>query len=128
MTADMSIHPRSAARLDPSRDPRRLVLYAIGLLAAYVAAVAAFWPAGDDDPDEIVFLFIMLAPTVGALLARWLGPGVIRWGRPNAWARCSGHPCRQGLARISTATNPAPICAGSGTTIAMTRSTAGHGR
>jgi len=47
--------------------------------------MAAFWPSGDDDPSDLLFLFVMFAPTVGALLARFAGPGVIHWGRPDRW-------------------------------------------
>ena len=74
--------PISAERTDPSRDTRRLVLYFGGLIAVYVAAVAAFWNAPQKDG---VFLAVMFAPTVGALLARFFGPGVIQWGRPTWW-------------------------------------------
>lgn len=76
-----TIDPR---RTDPARDRRRLVLYFGGLIVVYVAALAAFWPSGDDDPTGL-FVFIMFAPTVGALLARFAGPGIIQWGRPNWW-------------------------------------------
>jgi membrane protease YdiL (CAAX protease family) len=74
--------PISAERTDPSRDTRRLVLYFGGLIAVYVAAVAAFWNAPTKDD---VFIAVMFAPTAGALLARFFGPGVIQWGRPTWW-------------------------------------------
>lgn len=61
------------------------MLYAGGLILVYVGALAAFWPSGDDDPTSAIFVFLMFAPTAGALLARFAGPGVIRWGRPSWW-------------------------------------------
>jgi membrane protease YdiL (CAAX protease family) len=72
-------------RTDPSRDGRRYAWYFGGLLVVYVAALAAFWPRGGAELNETVYLFVMFAPTVGALLARFLGPGVIWWGRPSWW-------------------------------------------
>lgn len=86
MRAAKSEHPAvDPDRLDPVRDLRRVVLYAVGLIVVYTVAIAAFWPSGDDDPNQAVFVFLMFAPTVGALLARFFGPGVIKWGRPNWW-------------------------------------------
>jgi hypothetical protein len=32
-----------------------------------------------------MFLVVMYAPLVGALLARFVGPGIIEWGRPSWW-------------------------------------------
>jgi membrane protease YdiL (CAAX protease family) len=69
-------------RIEPSRDRRRLVLYFGGLIAIYVAAVVAFQSS---ESHELAILAIMFAPTVGALLARYAGPGVIQWGRPTWW-------------------------------------------
>ncbi|GAA1975015.1 hypothetical protein GCM10009798_40330 [Nocardioides panacihumi] len=62
-------------------------MYAGGLIVFYVAAVAAFHPAlGDEDAlASGLFLGVMLAPTVGALLAYFFGPGVIQMGRPSRW-------------------------------------------
>ncbi|NTU72505.1 MAG: CPBP family intramembrane metalloprotease [Coriobacteriia bacterium] len=74
--------PIAADRTDSSRDTRRLALYFGGLIVVYAIAVAAFWNAEQKDG---VFLAVMFAPTAGALLARFAGPGVIRWGRPNWW-------------------------------------------
>ena len=76
------MRPIAPERTDPARDTRRLVLYFGGLIVTYVVAVAAFWSA---EEKTGVFIFVMFAPTVGALLARFLGPGVIRWGRPSWW-------------------------------------------
>ncbi len=64
---------------------RQLVTYAVGLLVSYVLAVVAFWPAAGEQPNQAVFLALMFAPTVGALAAKWLAGGRIRWGRPNWW-------------------------------------------
>lgn len=74
-------------RHDPARDRRRVVLYAIGLIAFYIAAIVAFHPAiGDRHVLEGGFSYaVMLAPTIGALLALIAGPGVIRLGRPTWW-------------------------------------------
>jgi membrane protease YdiL (CAAX protease family) len=35
--------------------------------------------------SQLGVLVIMFAPLAGALLARFAGPGVIRWGRPSWW-------------------------------------------
>jgi membrane protease YdiL (CAAX protease family) len=74
-------------RHDPSRDRRRIVLYAIGLIVFYVGAIVAFHPAiGDQHVLEGGLSYaVMLAPTIGALLALIAGPGVIRLGRPTWW-------------------------------------------
>jgi membrane protease YdiL (CAAX protease family) len=52
------------------------------LILVYAVAVAAFWNAEDKSG---VFIAIMFAPTVGALLARFAGPGIIQWGRLSWW-------------------------------------------
>ncbi len=72
-------------RTDPVRNGRRLAWYFGGLLVVYVAATVAFWPSGGADPNPLIFVVVMVAPTVGALLARYLGPGVIQWGRLSWW-------------------------------------------
>jgi membrane protease YdiL (CAAX protease family) len=72
----------SPNRTDPARDGRRLALYFGVLVAVYAVAVAFFWNAAHRD---VMFLVVMFAPTAGALAARFLGPGVIRWGRPTWW-------------------------------------------
>jgi hypothetical protein len=74
--------PVAPDRTDPRRDARRLMLYFGGLILVYVIAVIAFWNA---EAKDGVFIAIMFAPTVGALLARFAGPGVIQWGRPSWW-------------------------------------------
>ena len=72
-------------RTDPVRDRRRLAWYFGGLLVIYLGALIAFWPRGDGDPNPAVFFVVMFAPMIGALLARYLGPGIIQWGRPSWW-------------------------------------------
>jgi len=79
-------------RTDPSRDRRRLAWYFGGLLVVYTVAVAVFRPRDGGEPNDTVFLFVMFAPTVGALLARYLGPGKIQWGRPSWWIFASVIP------------------------------------
>lgn len=74
--------PVSSERIDPRRDTRRLVLYFGGLILVYVVAVITFWNAESKDG---VFIAIMFAPTIGALLARFAGPGIIQWGRLSWW-------------------------------------------
>ncbi|GAA1975163.1 hypothetical protein GCM10009798_40500 [Nocardioides panacihumi] len=87
-------------RRDPGRDRRRLVLYFGGLIAFYVGAVLAFHPAlGDEDAlASGLFLGVMLAPTAGALLARFAGPGVLQFGRPSRWVLAGFIPTLVALA------------------------------
>ena len=69
-------------RIDDGRDLRRLGFYAFGLVAVYTVFVVGAWVTGF---SETWLLVVMAAPTVGALLARFAGPGVIVWGRPSWW-------------------------------------------
>lgn len=46
----------------------------------------------------------MLAPTVGALLARFAGPGVIQWGRPSWWIVAALIPATVSLAAYELGT------------------------
>ena len=69
-------------RIDDGRDLRRLGFYAFGLVAVYSVFVVGAWVTGF---SETWLLVVMAAPTVGALLARFAGPGVIVWGRPSWW-------------------------------------------
>jgi membrane protease YdiL (CAAX protease family) len=61
------------------------MLYAAGLIALYLVGVvlvaATHTPAG----LQLGVLVIMFSPLAGALLARFAGPGVIRWGRLSWW-------------------------------------------
>jgi membrane protease YdiL (CAAX protease family) len=87
---------RDDRRTDPSRDGRRLVIYFVGLIAVYTAAEIALRP--DVVSGDVWALGLMLAPTAGALLARFLGPAVIVWGRPNRWVLAGLLPGVAGLA------------------------------
>jgi membrane protease YdiL (CAAX protease family) len=64
---------------------RQLVWYFGGLIATYVAGLVAFWPDSGEQPGQAIFLVLMFAPTVGAVLARLFGGGRIQWGRPSWW-------------------------------------------
>lgn len=77
--------PPESPRTAPSRDTRRLVIYFVSLIAVYVVGVFALRPTEANGNSQNWALVVMVAPTVGALLARFLGPGVIQWGRPS-WA------------------------------------------
>jgi membrane protease YdiL (CAAX protease family) len=68
-----------------SRTGRQMLLYFGGLLATYAIGMVAFWPPEGEQPNDVLFLLIMFAPTVGALLVRLLGGGRIQWGRPTWW-------------------------------------------
>lgn len=88
MSAEISTDVRrDDLRRDPSLDRRRLTLYFGGLIVFYIASVLVFHPAiGDENAlGRGLFIGVMLAPTVGALLARFRGPGVIQFGRPSRW-------------------------------------------
>jgi membrane protease YdiL (CAAX protease family) len=74
-------------RIDPALDKRRLVLFFAGLIVFYVGVLLLVRPelnGGEAELEKIV-LGIMLAPTVGAILACVFGPGVIRFGMPSWW-------------------------------------------
>jgi len=81
----MSDETAWARRTDPARDTKRLVLYFLGLIVVYVAGVYALRPTPENGNSQNWAYVVMLAPTVGALLARFAGPGVIQWGRLNWW-------------------------------------------
>ena len=68
-------------RTDPQRDVRRLSIFAIGLLVTYAVALVLLWREG----SARTFWPLMIAPTIGALLAARIGPGIIQWGRPKWW-------------------------------------------
>lgn len=74
-------------RVDPAHDVRRLVLFFGGLIGFYVAVILIAkpeWGGGEGELNKFA-LGIMLAPTVGAVLATVFGPGVIRFGKPTWW-------------------------------------------
>jgi len=70
-------------RTDPTRDARRLFIYFAGLIAVYVIGVFALRPTEANGNSQNWALIVMAAPAIGALLMRFLGPGVIQWGRPS---------------------------------------------
>jgi membrane protease YdiL (CAAX protease family) len=74
-------------RRDPARDRRRLILFFTGLVACYAAALAVTHPALNDRTalQGGLTYGVMVAPTVGALLAVIFGPGRIQFGRPSWW-------------------------------------------
>jgi len=58
-------------RTDPQRDVRRLSIFAIGLLAAYAAALVLLWRQGSARNLGL----LMIAPTIGRYSRPALGPG-----------------------------------------------------
>jgi membrane protease YdiL (CAAX protease family) len=89
---DTSQEAHSDRRTDPTRDRRRLAWYFGVLITVYVGAIFLSWPSAGDDPNEWLFPVVMYAPLVGALFARYLGPGVIQWGRPSWWILAAAVP------------------------------------
>jgi uncharacterized membrane protein YqgA involved in biofilm formation len=86
-TTNGAAGPMINRRIDPARDRRRLVLFFAGLIVFYVGALLITQPVlngGEAELNEFVF-GVMLAPTVGAILACIFGPGVIRFGMPSWW-------------------------------------------
>jgi membrane protease YdiL (CAAX protease family) len=74
-------------RIDPGLDKRRLVLFFGGLIVFYVGVLLVRQPelnGGEAELSKIAF-GVMLAPTVGAILACLFGPGLIRFGMPSWW-------------------------------------------
>jgi membrane protease YdiL (CAAX protease family) len=74
----------SHVRVEPSLG-RRLFWYFGGLVVVYSVGLVVFWPPAGQQPNQAIFLVLMFAPTVGALLARFVAGGRIQWGRPNRW-------------------------------------------
>ena len=73
--------------IDPALDRRRLVLFFAGLIVFYVAVLLITQPVlngGEAELNKFV-IGVMLAPTVGAILACVFGPGLIRFGMPSWW-------------------------------------------
>jgi membrane protease YdiL (CAAX protease family) len=75
----------SSPGTDTARDLRRVLLYAAGLVAVYLVGVGVIIATHTQKNPQLGVLIIMFAPMVGALLARFAGPGVIRWGRLSWW-------------------------------------------
>jgi hypothetical protein len=68
-----------------STDRRRLLLYAAGLVPIYLIGVLVIIATHTQNHPQFGVLLIMFAPLGGALLARFAGSGVIRWGRLSWW-------------------------------------------
>ena len=82
-------------RIDPALDKRRLVLFFAGLIIFYAGVLLIARPELNGGEAELAkfVLGVMLAPTIGAILACVFGPGVIRFGLPRGG--CSLRSCRQ---------------------------------
>ena len=78
----MSVTTNTAAQ---PRLGRQLGWYFGGLLVVYAIGLVVFWPPAGEQPSDALFLVLMFAPTVGALLARFVPKGRIQWGRPSLW-------------------------------------------
>lgn len=78
-------HSDPVTRTDPALDRRRVLLFGAGLLAVYVLGVGVIIATHTENDPQLGVLLIMFAPMVGALVARFAGPGVIRWGRLSWW-------------------------------------------
>src|SRR5215212_3964077 len=86
-------------RIDPALDRRRLILFFAGLTVFYVAVLLITQPVlngGEAELNKITY-GVMLAPTVGAILACIFGPGLIRFGMPSWWILAAFLPANAGL-------------------------------
>ena len=74
-------------RIDPALDRRRLILFFAWLILFYVGVLLITRPVLDGGEAELnkFVIGVMLAPTVGAILACVFGPGLIRFGMPSWW-------------------------------------------
>ena len=99
-----AVSTSSLDRTEPSRDVRRLVLYFGALAVVYVLGVVPLQPTEANGFSANWALVVMAAPTVGALVARFAGPGVIVWGRPNWWILAGLAPAIAGLSGYGIAT------------------------
>jgi membrane protease YdiL (CAAX protease family) len=81
-------------RIDPARDKRRLMLFFAGLIVFYLGVLIVTRPELNGGEAELskVSLGVMLAPTVGAILACVFGPSLIRFGLPSWWLLASFLP------------------------------------
>jgi hypothetical protein len=85
--SDRNAGPVINRRIDPALDRRRLVLFFAGLIVFYVGVLLITQPVlngGEAELNKFV-IGVMLAPTVGAIVACVFGPGVIRFGMPSWW-------------------------------------------
>jgi membrane protease YdiL (CAAX protease family) len=86
-TANGTAGPMINKRIDPALDRRRLVLFFAGLIVFYGGVLLITQPVlngGEAELSKITY-GVMLAPTVGAIVACVFGPGVIRFGMPSWW-------------------------------------------
>jgi membrane protease YdiL (CAAX protease family) len=51
----------------------------------YLVGVASVFATGTQKNPQLGILVVMFSPMVGALIARFVGRGLIRWGRPDWW-------------------------------------------
>lgn len=73
--------PVSTTRTEPQRDGRRLIIYFVVLLLVYAVGFVLTPSLG----FNTAVIVIMFAPAIAALAVRFLGPGVLWWGRPSWW-------------------------------------------
>lgn len=106
---DAKIANADPRRTEPGRDLRRLVLYFVGLGVVYVVGVLLLKPTAENGFDPTWAFVVMLAPTAGALLARFAGPGVIVWGRINWWLLAGLIPTAVGLTGYALAAGAGAI-------------------
>jgi hypothetical protein len=93
-TTNGTAGPMINRRIDPARDRRRLVLFFAGLVVFYVGVLLVTQPklgGGEAELNKAAF-GVMLAPTVGAILACVFGPSLIRFGMPSWWLLASFLP------------------------------------
>jgi membrane protease YdiL (CAAX protease family) len=79
--------PMINRRIDPALDRRRLILFFAGLNVFFVGVLLITQPVlngGEAELNKFV-IGVMLAPTVGAIVACIFGPGLIRFGMPSWW-------------------------------------------
>src|SRR3954453_7643691 len=85
--ANSTTGPLINRRIDPALDRRRLIPFFAGLIMFYVGVLLITRPVlngGEAELNKITH-GVMLAPTVGAILACIFGPGLIRFGMPSWW-------------------------------------------
>jgi uncharacterized membrane protein len=86
-TTNGTTSPMIDRRIDPALDRRRLVVSFAGLIVFYAGVLLITQPVfngGEAELSKITY-GVMLAPTVGAILACIFGPGLIRFGMPSWW-------------------------------------------
>jgi membrane protease YdiL (CAAX protease family) len=71
--------------IDPALDRRRVLLFVAGIVAIYIVGVGVIIATHTQSHPQVGVPIIMFGPMIGAFLARFAGPGVIRWGRLSWW-------------------------------------------